>query len=126
MSLLKNIYKIIYFMYVLILIFMYTKVPDGNWDSYKEISTNLFVRNLDHLILFFLLGALAMIINNDLNIYNRYVISAFLISIFMEFIHLFLSYREFQTIDLLYNIIGCLFGLISFYYIRKIYGKIIN
>ena len=113
-------------MYVLILIFMYTKVPDGNWDSYKEISTNLFVRNLDHLILFFLLGALAMIINNDLNIYNRYVISAFLISIFMEFIHLFLSYREFQTIDLLYNIIGCLFGLISFYYIRKIYGKIIN
>jgi len=126
MNSLRNIFKILYFIYVLILIFLYTKAPDGNWDSYKEISTNLFIRNLDHLILFYLLGALAMLINNNIVIFDRYIISAFLISILIEFIHLFLSYRGFQIIDLLYNIIGCLFGLISLYYGRKIYGKIIN
>ena len=37
MSLLRNIFKVLYFIYVLNLFIMYTKVPDGNWDSYKDI-----------------------------------------------------------------------------------------
>jgi len=97
---------------------MYTKVPDGNWDSYKDID-NIILRNLDHFILFFLLGAVAMFISSSLDIYDKYVISAILISTFIEFIHLFLSYRGFESIDLLFNITGCLFGIISLYYLRK-------
>tara|TARA_B110000014_G_C19535341_1_gene287037 strand:+ start:47 stop:358 length:312 start_codon:yes stop_codon:yes gene_type:complete len=97
---------------------MYTKVPDGNWDSYKDID-NIILRNLDHFILFFLLGAVAMFISSSLDIYDKYVISAILISTFIEFIHLFLSYRGFESIDLLFNITGCLFGIFSLYYLRK-------
>jgi len=118
MSLLKNIFKVLYFIYVLNLFIMYTKVPDGNWDSYKDIN-NIILRNLDHFILFFLLGAVAMFISSSLDIYDKYVISAILISTFIEFIHLFLSYRGFESIDLLFNITGCLFGIISLYYLRK-------
>ena len=118
MSLLRNIFKVLYFIYVLSLFFLYTKVPDGNWDSYKNID-NIILRNLDHFILFFLLGAVAMFISSSLDIYDKYVISAILISMFIEFIHLFLSYRGFESIDLLFNITGCLFGLISLYYLRK-------
>lgn len=118
MSLLRNIFKVLYFIYVLNLFIMYTKVPDGNWDSYKDID-NIILRNLDHFILFFLLGAVAMFISSSLDIYDKYVISAILISTFIEFIHLFLSYRGFESIDLLFNITGCLFGIISLYYLRK-------
>ena len=118
MSLLRNIFKVLYFIYVLNLFIMYTKVPDGNWNSYKDID-NIILRNLDHFILFFLLGAVAMFISSSLDIYDKYVISAILISMFIEFIHLFLSYRGFESIDLLFNITGCLFGIISLYYLRK-------
>ena len=118
MSLLRNIFKVLYFIYVLNLFIMYTKVPDGNWDSYKDID-NIILKNLDHFILFFLLGAVAMFISSSLDIYDKYVISAILISTFIEFIHLFLSYRGFESIDLLFNITGCLFGIISLYYLRK-------
>ena len=118
MGLLRNIFKVLYFIYVLNLFIMYTKVPDGNWDSYKDIN-NIILRNLDHFILFFLLGAVAMFISSSLDIYDKYVISAILISTFIEFIHLFLSYRGFESIDLLFNITGCLFGIISLYYLRK-------
>ena len=118
MSLLRNIFKVLYFIYVLNLFIMYTKVPDGNWDSYKDID-NIILRNLDHFILFFLLGAVSMFISSSLDIYDKYVISAILISTFIEFIHLFLSYRGFESIDLLFNITGCLFGIISLYYLRK-------
>ena len=118
MSLLRNIFRVLYFIYVLAIIIMYTKVPDGNWDSYKDID-NTIIRNLDHFILFFILGAIAMFISNSLNIYDKYIISAIIVSISIEFIHLFLAYRGFESIDLLFNITGCIFGLISLYYLRK-------
>ncbi len=125
MIMLRNIFKVLYFIYVLAIIIMYTRVPDGNWDSYKDID-NIILRNLDHFILFFILGAVAMFISNRLNIFDKYVISAIIIGIFIEFIHLFLPYRGFEIIDLLFNITGCIFGLFSLYYLRKKYGKIIN
>ena len=118
MSLLRNIFKVLYFIYVLNLFIMYTKVPDGNWDSYKDID-NIILRNLDHFILFFLLGAVAMFISSSLDIYDKYVISAVIVGTFIEFIHLFLPYRGFELIDLLFNITGCIFGIISLYYLRK-------
>ena len=125
MSETRNLFKTIYFIYILFLIFMYTKIPDGNWDSYKDID-NIILRNLDHFILFFLLGAVAMYISSRLKVYDKYVISAFFISSTIELIHLFLPYRRFESIDLLFNITGCLFGIISLYYIRKNYGKTFN
>ena len=97
---------------------MYTKVPDGNWDSYKDID-NIILRNLDHFIIFFILGAVAMFISNRPDIFDKYVISAIILGIFIEFVHLFLPYRGFQLIDLLFNITGCIFGLTSLYYLRK-------
>ena len=125
MIMLRNIFKVLYLTYILVILIMYIKVPDGNWDSYKDIG-NIFIRNLDHFILFFILGALAMFISNRSNIFDNYVISALIIEIYIEFIHLFLPYRGFEIIDLLFNITGCIFGLISLYYLRKKYGKIIN
>ena len=122
---LRNIFKVLYLAYILVIHIMYIKVPDGNWDSYKDIG-NIFIRNLDHFILFFILGALAMFISNRSNIFDNYVVSALIIGIYIEFIHLFLPYRTFEIIDLLFNITGCIFGLISLYYLRKKYGKIIN
>jgi len=121
MSKVRNLLKIIYFIYILLLIAMYTKVPDGNWDQYKDISTNLFIRNLDHLIIFFILGAISMFVSYDIDIFDKYVVSAFVFSSLIEFLHLILNYRGFQYIDLLYNITGCLLGIISLYYIRKLW-----
>ena len=118
MILLRNIFRVLYFIYVLTIIIMYTKVPDENWDSYKDID-NIFLRNLDHFILFFILGAISMFISNNLNIYDKYIISAITVSISIEFIHLFFLYRRFESIDLLFNITGCIFGIISLYYLRK-------
>ena len=118
MDILRNIFKFLYFIYILIIIVMYTKVPDGNWDSYKNVD-NIIMQNLDHFILFFLLGSIAMFISKKLSIYNNYVVSAVLISTLIEFIHLFLSYREFEFIDILFNMTGCLFGIMSLYYVRR-------
>ena len=115
---LRNIFKVLYFIYVLAIIIMYTKVPDGNWDSYKDTG-NTITKNLDHFIIFFILGAVAMFISNRSNISDKYVISAIIIGIFIEFIHMFLPYRGFEIIDLLFNITGCIFGLFSLYYLRK-------
>ena len=118
MNFLRNIFKVLYFIYVSVIIIMYTKVPDGNWDSYKDIY-NIILRNLDHFIIFFILGAVAMFISNRPDIFDKYVISAIILGIFIEFVHLFLPYRGFQLIDLLFNITGCIFGLTSLYYLRK-------
>ena len=118
MNFLRNIFKVLYFIYVSVIIIMYTKVPDGNWDSYKDID-NIILRNLDHFIIFFILGAVAMFISNRPDIFDKYVISAIILGIFIEFVHLFLPYRGFQLIDLLFNITGCIFGLTSLYYLRK-------
>ena len=44
---LRNIFKVLYFIYVLAIIIMYTRVPDGNWDSYKDIeNTILFTKSI--------------------------------------------------------------------------------
>ena len=122
---LRNIFKVLYFIYVLAIIIMYIRVPDGSLDSYRDID-NIVLNNIDHFILFFIFGAVAMSISNRSNIFDRYVISALIIGSFIEFIHLFLPYRSFEIIDLLFNITGCIFGLFSLYYLRKKYGKIIN
>ena len=121
----RNIFKVLYFIYVLVIIIMYIRVPDGSLDSYRDID-NIVLNNIDHFILFFIFGAVAMSISNRSNIFDRYVISALIIGSFIEFIHLFLPYRSFEIIDLLFNITGCIFGLFSLYYLRKKYGKIIN
>ena len=115
---LRNIFKVLYFIYVLAIIIMYIRVPDGSLDSYRDID-NIVLNNIDHFILFFIFGAVAMSISNRSNIFDRYVISALIIGSFIEFIHLFLPYRSFEIIDLLFNITGCIFGLFSLYYLRK-------
>ena len=127
MDLLRNIFKALYFIYIALLFIMYVYfIPDQSLDFYKYEENNVFMKNIDHLILFFLLGVLSMLINTNSNFSDKYVIFAILISTAIEFIHLILSYRAFEVIDLIFNIIGCLFGIISLYYIKKYYGKTFN
>ena len=45
MILLRNIFRVLYFIYVLTIIIMYTKVPDENWDSYIFRILNITNKN---------------------------------------------------------------------------------
>ena len=101
-------------------------IPEESLEFYKFEENNIILKNLDHFILFFLLGVLAQQINLHLVLYNKYIFLAIFISFFIEFTHIFLSYRGFELIDLFFNISGCLFGIISLYYIKKYYGKTFN
>ena len=38
--------------------YMYARVPNGNWDSHRGLG-NIILDNLNHLFVFFILGALA-------------------------------------------------------------------
>ena len=94
-------------------------LPEQTLEFYKYEEQGIIFKNIDHFILFFILGAISMFISNNKNIYDKYIISAIIIATFIEFIHLFLPYRGFESIDLLFNLSGCIFGQICLYYLRK-------
>ncbi len=117
---LRNIFKIFYYTYLLFLFFIYSiDINDQTLEFYKYEEQNIFLKNIDHFILFFILGAVSMLINNNQNIYDKYIILTIIISILIEFIHYFLPYRGFELIDFILNITGCILGIISLYYLRK-------
>ena len=122
MILLKNNIQRIYSVYTACLFLMYIMIPNGKWDAHKGYD-NTILENLDHLCVFFVFGVLANLTNERLMFLNFYTKITISISILIEFIHLILPYRGFELIDFAFNIIGCLFGIISFYYIRKLLWK---
>ena len=125
MILLKKNIKYIFSIYMACIFYMYARVPNGNWDSHRGLG-NIILDNLDHLFVFFILGALANLTSERHLFFNSYVKISIIISLLIEFIHYILPYRGFEIVDFVFNIIGCLLGILSFYYLRKFYGKVIN
>ena len=78
--------------------------------------------NTVHFVAFFILGALAQLANNKSNDFVFGISLALITSIFSEFIHFFIPFRDFQIIEGVFNVLGCLSAIYLINYYRKNYG----
>ena len=109
--------KITFYGYASFVIFMYTRpVPI---ERQLEDAGNLDLDKIFHFLTFFLLGVIAQLTNNKKNEYTYAVTLALIISLFIEFTHFIIPYRDFEILDGAFNIIGCITGIAIVYYYRK-------
>jgi VanZ family protein len=83
-----------------------------------EEASNLDLDKIFHFLTFFLLGVIAQLTNNKKNEYTYAVTLALIISLFIEFTHFIIPYRDFEILDGVFNIIGCITGITIIYYYR--------
>ena len=78
--------------------------------------------NTVHFVAFFILGALAQLANNKSNDFVFGISLALITSIFIEFVHFFIPFRDFQIIEGVFNVLGCLSAIYLINYYKKNYG----
>lgn len=116
MNIRRFLKKIIFYSYTSFVIFMYTRpVPI---ERQLEKASNLDLDKIFHFLTFFLLGVIAQLTNNKKNEYTYAVTLALIISLFIEFTHFIIPYRDFEILDGVFNIIGCITGIAIIYYYR--------
>ncbi len=91
-------------------------------DSTVREVANLISDYGNHFISFFILGALAQLANNKNNDFVFGISMALITSIFIEFIHFFIPFRDFEIMEGFANIVGCLSAIYLINYYRKYYG----
>ncbi len=102
--------KIILYSYLAFIIFMYTRPV--SMERYLEEASGLDLDKFFHFITFLFLGLLAQLTNNVKNEYTYGVTLALIISLFIEFTHVMIPYRDFEILDGLVNIIACVIGVL--------------
>ena len=117
MSILANPLRLIFFFYLFYLYYSYMQpVPV---DSTLREFANLITDYGNHFISFFILGALAQLANNKNNDFVFGISMALITSIFIEFIHFFIPFRDFEIMEGFANIVGCVSAIYLISYLRK-------
>ena len=118
MNILTNPLRVIFFFYLFFLYYSYVRPVDPTVSSVAAVVSD----NTVHFVAFFILGALAQLANNKSNDFVFGISLALITSIFIEFIHFFIPFRDFQIIDVVFNVLGCLSAIYLINYFRKNYG----
>ena len=119
MNIMTYLKKGIFYAYMAFVIFTYTRpVSIGR---YTEETSGLDLDKIFHFFTFLLLGILAKITNNRKNDNIYAVTLALIVSLFIELTHFVIPYRDFEILDGLLNIVGCVVGIaVVNYYIKRI------
>tara|TARA_Y200000002_G_scaffold281998_1_gene236058 strand:+ start:188 stop:544 length:357 start_codon:yes stop_codon:yes gene_type:complete len=118
MNILTNPLRVIFFFYLFFLYYSYVRPVEPTINKIASVVSDDAV----HFIAFFILGALAQLANNKLNDFVFGISLALITSIFIEFIHFFIPFRDFQIIEGILNALGCLSAIFLISYYRKNYG----
>ena len=100
-----NQIKFIFYAYLALILFMYTRPV--SIERSIEVSTGFNLDKSFHFTTFFLLGAIAQHLNGINKNFIFGVSLALIISLFIEFAHFVIPYRNFELIDGFSNILGC-------------------
>ena len=117
MSILANPLRLIFFFYLFYLYYSY--VRPVTTESTVGQAVILINDNVIHLISFFILGALAQLANNKNNDFVFGISLALITSVFIEFIHFFIPFRDFEIIEGFLNVVGCVSAIYLISYVRK-------
>ena len=108
-----NIMKLFFYSYLGLILYLYVKeIPDLNT---PESLTDKHM----HFIVFFMLGLTAQFINGRSNNFSFGVSLALIVSLFIEVLHFFLPYRDFEIFDGVFNILGCASAVFIVYMYMK-------
>ena len=118
MNILTNPLRVIFFFYLFFLYYSYVRPVDPTVSSVAAVVSD----NTVHFVAFFILGALAQLANNKSNDFVFGISLALITSIFIEFVHFFIPFRDFQIIEGFFNVLGCLSAIYLINYYRKNYG----
>ena len=117
MSILANPLRLIFFFYLFYLYYSY--VRPVNTESTVGQAVIVINDNVIHFISFFILGVLAQLANNKNNDFIFGISLALITSVFIEFIHFFIPFRDFEIIEGFVNIVGCVSAIYLISYLRK-------
>ena len=118
MNILTNPLRVIFFFYLFFLYYSYVRPVDPTASNVAAFISD----NTIHFVAFFILGALAQFANNKSNDFVFGISLALITSIFIEFVHFFIPFRDFQIIEGVFNVLGCLSAIYLINYYRKNYG----
>lgn len=119
MSILANPLRLIFFFYLFYLYYSY--VRSTPLDSNIRDTTLFISDNVLHFISFFILGALAQLSNSKENDFVFGISLALITSVFIEFIHFLLPYRDFKISEGIFNILGCGSAIYLISYLKSKY-----
>ena len=117
MSILANPLRLIFFFYLFYLYYSY--VRPVTTESTVGQAVIVINDNVIHFISFFILGVLAQLANNKNNDFIFGISLALITSVFIEFIHFFIPFRDFEIIEGFINIVGCVSAIYLISYLRK-------
>ena len=92
MNILTNPLRVIFFFYLFFLYYSYVRPVDPTVSSVAAVVSD----NTVHFVAFFILGALAQLANNKSNDFVFGISLALITSIFIEFVHFFIPFREME------------------------------
>ena len=118
MNILTNPLRVIFFFYLFFLYYSYVRPVDPTVSSVAAVVSD----NTVHFVAFFILGALAQLANNKSNDFVFGISLALITSIFIEIVHFFIPFPDFQIIEGVFNVLGCLSAIYLINYYRKNYG----
>ena len=121
MSILTNPLRVIFYFYLFFLYYSYVRSIDPAVSNVPAVAA-IVSDNAIHFVAFFILGALAQLANNKSNDFVFGISLALITSIFIEFVHFFIPFRDFQIIEGVFNVLGCLSAIYLINYYRKNYG----
>ena len=117
MSILANPLRLIFFFYLFYLYYSYVKHSPID-SAVREIIVIISDYGI-HFFSFFILGALAQLANNKNNDFIFGISLALITSVFIEFIHFFIPFRDFVIMEGFANIVGCVSAIYLISYLRK-------
>ena len=117
MNIVSNLPRVTFFFYLFYIYYSYIRpVPDVSLIRYiASVITDYGI----HFFTFFLLGALAQLSNDKSNNFIFGISLALITSVFIEFIHFILPFRDFIFMEGFANIVGCVLGIYLINYIRS-------
>ena len=121
MNKLKNFFKIGFYSANIILITLYL-YPGSilGWFLYNDnliqpqITRNFFIISSNHVYAFIVITILGVISFHNTNKINFLIVYLFLQSIILELFHIIIPVREFETRDLLGNIVGVILVILIY------------
>ena len=126
MKKIKNFFKIGFYSANIILIILYL-YPGSilGWFLYNDnliqpqITRNFFIISSNHVYAFIVITILGVISFHNTNKINFLIVYLFLQSIILELFHIIIPIREFETHDLLGNIVGVILVILIYKIIIK-------
>ena len=107
---------LLFYSYLGFIIIMY--VRPVTIEQTLEQSTGLDLDKYFHFFTFFILGLLAQMINTKNYNFIFGVSLSLIVSLFIEITHFVIPYRDFEMLDGLSNILGCITGILFIYITR--------